>query len=101
MKKRLIILLIQIIVGIILLVLFTSATSDSLMARVVLGSVSLILGLVLLKFKQPLARGMYKRQVETIKQRTSIEKLVEDFNHGGLLLSCVGVILIMAGLILR
>jgi hypothetical protein len=101
-KKRLIVLLVQIVIFVLVLVLFTAATGDkTLQARIKFGGLFLVFGLITLTFKKPIAEWTYKRQVGAMKERSSIEKTIEGFNHGGILLSSVGAILILFGLIFR
>jgi hypothetical protein len=101
-KKRSVILLVQIVIFVIVLVLFTvGAGNKTLQARIKVGTLFLVLGLITLKFKRPIAEWTYKRQVGVIKEHSSIEKVTEGFNHGGILLSSVGAILILIGLIFK
>ena len=100
-KKRLIILLMQVVLFTVFLIWLTAARSNTLKERLIDGSICLVLGLILLKFKQPIAEGMYKRQVKAIKQKSSVEEFTEGINQGGLLLSYVGIILILVGSIFR
>jgi len=101
-KKRLFILLIQIVVFVIVLTLFTVNAGDKApQARIKAGGFFLVLGLIVLKFKRPIAEWTYKRQVEPMKKHSSVEKVIDGFNHGGLLLSSVGTILILIGIVFR
>jgi len=101
-KKRLIILIIQIIVFSIVLILFTVETGDkNLKVRLTIGGIFFALGSILIVFKNPIAKFMYEKQIKTIKQRSSIEKFAEGINHGGILLFSVGIVVTSVGLIFQ
>ena len=44
---------------------------------------------------------MYEKQIEAIKKKSSIGKFTEGINHGGILLSFVGLIVALVGLIFQ
>ena len=101
-QKRLVPLVIQILIFVVVLFLFTANASDkTLQVRLIIGGFFLLLGLIVLRFKRPIAEWTYKCQVAPMQKHSSIERFIDDFNHGGLLLSFVGGIIILIGLFFR
>ena len=99
MKKRNI-LIIQIIIFTMALLLFTAcARKDASQARLVLGTLFLLVGLILKKFREPIAKSMYEKQIESIKKKSSPEKVADGISHGGTLFFSIGIIIILIGLI--
>ena len=98
--KKLITLIIQIIIFTIVLLLFTASAGDKIVkARLVMGGGFSVLGIISLTFKEAIARSMYGKQIEAIKSKSSVEKLTKGMNHGGILLSSVGIIVVLVSLI--
>ena len=100
-KKRTI-LIIQIIIFTMVLFLFTAGAGDKIVkARLIMGGFFLVLGIILLTFKGAIAKFMYEKQIESIKKKLSVEKFTDGMNHGGILLSFVGIIVVLVGLIFQ
>jgi len=101
-NKNLAALIIQTIIFTAALLLFTAGAGDKIVkARMMIGGLFLILGIILLTFKGTVAKSMYEKQIEVIKDKSSIEKFTEGLTHGGILLSFVGAIIALIGLIFR
>lgn len=94
-KKRLIILIIQIVLFSVVLMVFPTQ------ARLTIGILFLALGIIFLIFKNQIGKTMYEKQIESVKRKSSIEKFIDGINYGGLLLSSVGVISILMSLLLN
>ncbi len=77
------------------------AGNKILKARLTVGGLFLVLGLILLALQKPIAKSMYEKQIEAIKKKSSIGKFTEGINHGGILLSFVGLIVALVGLIFQ
>ncbi|MFZ2603673.1 MAG: hypothetical protein WAX79_06735 [Candidatus Omnitrophota bacterium] len=93
--KKFIIQIIQIILfSVVLIVLPTQS-------RLAIGILFLPLGIIFLIFKKQIGETMYKKQIESVKRRSSAEKFIDGINHGGLLLSSVGIISILMSLLLK
>ena len=82
---KIIILAIQIILFSIVLIIFPTQT------RLMIGIIFLIMGIVFLIFKQQIGKSMYDKQIESVKKKSSVEKFINGINHGGLLLTFVGI----------
>ena len=101
-NKKLTVLIIQIIMFTMVLLLFTAGAGDKIVkARLTMGGFFLVLGIILLTFKGTIAKSMYEKQIEAIKKKSSVEKLTKGMNHGGILLSSVGIIVVLVGLIFQ
>jgi len=94
-NKRLIILIVQIILFSVVLIIFPAQ------ARLTIGILFLVIGIILLIFKESIGKAMYEKQIEAVKNKSSVEKFISGINHGGLLLSSVGLISVLMSLLLK
>jgi hypothetical protein len=80
------ILLIQIILFSVVLIIFPTRY------RLIISIIFIPVGIILLTFRQKLGQFMYQKQIEDVRQKLSVEKYIDGFYHGGILLIVVGLI---------
>lgn len=84
--KKYFILLIEIILFSVVLIVFPTKY------RLIISIIFIPVGIILLTFRQKLGQFMYQKQIEAVRQKLSVEKYIDGFNHGGILLTAVGLI---------
>jgi hypothetical protein len=89
------ILLIQIILFSVVLIVFPTKY------RLIVAIIFIPVGIIFLSFKQKLGQFMYQKQIEAVRQKLSVEKYIDGFNHGGILLTVVGLIGLLMVLLLK
>ena len=69
--------------------------------RLIPSGMLLLIGLIFLKFKEPIGRRMYSRHTKSFRDNFIVEEYTDAARFFGILLSSAGLITILIGLIFR